>query len=114
MSTGLTESKAIPMNYHSAYKIISKYLPKDAIIVNEGANTMDIGRTMLPNILPRHRYIHEHFRNGCIWRCIYKALFCNLSLATALLNDNGFSFSFMTKYLFNECPGEVSRTTPQK
>lgn len=51
----LTESKAIPMNYHSAYKIISKYLPKDAIIVNEGANTMDIGRTMLPNILPRHR-----------------------------------------------------------
>lgn len=27
----------------------------DSIIVSEGANTMDIGRTMLLNRLPRHR-----------------------------------------------------------
>lgn len=27
----------------------------DSIIVSEGANTMDIGRTMLLNNLPRHR-----------------------------------------------------------
>uniref|UniRef100_A0A8C9X5P4 2-hydroxyacyl-CoA lyase 1 n=1 Tax=Sander lucioperca TaxID=283035 RepID=A0A8C9X5P4_SANLU len=30
-------------------------LPHDCIIVSEGANTMDIGRTMLNNYLPRHR-----------------------------------------------------------
>ncbi|XP_003739149.1 2-hydroxyacyl-CoA lyase 1 [Galendromus occidentalis] len=52
---GLMDSTAIPMNYHAVYKIINKYLPKDTVIVNEGANTMDIGRTMLPNHLPRHR-----------------------------------------------------------
>lgn len=51
----LMSSTAIPMNYHSAYKVINDLLPKDVIIVNEGANTMDIGRTMLPNRLPRHR-----------------------------------------------------------
>jgi hypothetical protein len=30
-------------------------IPKDAIIVSEGANTMDIGRTMLLNSKARHR-----------------------------------------------------------
>ena len=54
------DSTAVPMNYHSVYKIINKYLPKDTVIVNEGANTMDIGRTMLPNHLPRHRYQSTH------------------------------------------------------
>ncbi|OQR67343.1 2-hydroxyacyl-CoA lyase 1-like [Tropilaelaps mercedesae] len=49
------DSTAIPMNFHSAYKIINKYLPKNSIVVNEGANTMDIGRTMIGNYLPRHR-----------------------------------------------------------
>ncbi|XP_064463424.1 2-hydroxyacyl-CoA lyase 1-like isoform X2 [Ornithodoros turicata] len=51
----LSASNAIPMNYHVAYKQIVDLTPKDCIIVNEGANTMDIGRTMLPNYLPRHR-----------------------------------------------------------
>lgn len=36
-------------NHHSNFSI------SDSIIVSEGANTMDIGRTMLPNELPRHR-----------------------------------------------------------
>ena len=34
---------------------LKKHLPPDCIIVNEGANTMDIGRTMMPNQLPRKR-----------------------------------------------------------
>uniref|UniRef100_A0A671L9H5 2-hydroxyacyl-CoA lyase n=1 Tax=Sinocyclocheilus anshuiensis TaxID=1608454 RepID=A0A671L9H5_9TELE len=45
----------LPMNYYTAFHHISELLPKDCIIVSEGANTMDIGRTMLLNYLPRHR-----------------------------------------------------------
>ena len=31
------------------------WLPHDAIIIGEGANTMDIGRTQMPNRFARHR-----------------------------------------------------------
>jgi 2-hydroxyacyl-CoA lyase 1 len=46
---------SVPMSYYRVYKEIRELLPKDAIIQNEGASTMDIGRTMMPNFLPRHR-----------------------------------------------------------
>lgn len=44
-----------PLNYYTVFHHVQQIIPKDAIIVSEGANTMDIGRTMLHNILPRHR-----------------------------------------------------------
>uniref|UniRef100_A0A8C5CYE3 2-hydroxyacyl-CoA lyase n=1 Tax=Gadus morhua TaxID=8049 RepID=A0A8C5CYE3_GADMO len=44
-----------PMNYYTLFHHMAQLLPPDCIIVSEGANTMDIGRTMLPNSLPRHR-----------------------------------------------------------
>ncbi|CAL1272311.1 unnamed protein product [Larinioides sclopetarius] len=47
--------KSTPLNYYAAYHEIQSLIPSDAIIVNEGANTMDIGRTMLLNDFPRHR-----------------------------------------------------------
>ncbi|CAF4611239.1 unnamed protein product [Rotaria sp. Silwood1] len=43
------------LNYYSAFDTIQSIIPKDAIIVSEGANTMDIGRTMLLNSKARHR-----------------------------------------------------------
>jgi 2-hydroxyacyl-CoA lyase 1 len=46
---------SVPMSYYRVYKDIRDLIPKDAIIQNEGASTMDIGRTMMPNFLPRHR-----------------------------------------------------------
>ena len=39
----------------SSFFQIQSIIPQDAIIVSEGANTMDIGRTMLLNAKPRHR-----------------------------------------------------------
>ena len=36
-----------PMSYYRAFKDIVSVLPKDAVIVSEGANTMDIGRTLI-------------------------------------------------------------------
>ncbi|XP_068249580.1 2-hydroxyacyl-CoA lyase 1 isoform X2 [Palaemon carinicauda] len=44
-----------PLNYYAVLDTVNTLIPKDAIIVSEGANTMDIGRTMLLNKLPRHR-----------------------------------------------------------
>lgn len=44
-----------PLSYYAVFKHVQEIIPQDAIIVSEGANTMDIGRTMLHNALPRHR-----------------------------------------------------------
>ncbi|XP_039266228.2 2-hydroxyacyl-CoA lyase 1-like [Styela clava] len=46
---------SVPLSYYAVYDILNKYLPKDSIIIGEGANTMDIGRTMMKNYYPRHR-----------------------------------------------------------
>ena len=43
------------MGYYRVLREIRDQLPRDAIICSEGANTMDIGRTVLPNFHARHR-----------------------------------------------------------
>uniref|UniRef100_A0A667ZGC0 2-hydroxyacyl-CoA lyase n=1 Tax=Myripristis murdjan TaxID=586833 RepID=A0A667ZGC0_9TELE len=55
ISKALALQSAVPMNYYTVFHHISQLLPGDCVIVSEGANTMDIGRTMLNNSLPRHR-----------------------------------------------------------
>ncbi|KAM9310529.1 2-hydroxyacyl-CoA lyase 1 [Pholidichthys leucotaenia] len=55
ISKALALQSTLPMNYYTVFHHISQLLPYDCIIVSEGANTMDIGRTMLNNYLPRHR-----------------------------------------------------------
>lgn len=54
-SKALALQSTMPMNYYTVFHHIAQLLPRDCIIVSEGANTMDIGRTMLLNYLPRHR-----------------------------------------------------------
>ena len=51
----MIEDDASPMNYYRAYRDIEAWLPENAIIIGEGANTMDIGRTQMANRQPRHR-----------------------------------------------------------
>jgi 2-hydroxyacyl-CoA lyase 1 len=51
----MIEDEAAPTNYYRAYRDIQAWLPDDAIIIGEGANTMDIGRTQMPNRAPRQR-----------------------------------------------------------
>ena len=51
----MIDDDSAPTNYYRAFKDIVDWLPEDAIIIGEGANTMDIGRTQMPNRLPRHR-----------------------------------------------------------
>jgi 2-hydroxyacyl-CoA lyase 1 len=45
----MIDDNSSPTNYYRAFKDISAWLPDDAIIIGEGANTMDIGRTQMPN-----------------------------------------------------------------
>jgi 2-hydroxyacyl-CoA lyase 1 len=51
----MTRDDSLPMGYYRVFGEIRAALPRDAIIVSEGANTMDIGRSMMPNFAPRQR-----------------------------------------------------------
>ncbi|XP_045451713.1 2-hydroxyacyl-CoA lyase 1 [Melitaea cinxia] len=50
-----SNDKSVPLNYYAVFKTVQANIPKDSIIVSEGANTMDIGRGLLLNNKPRHR-----------------------------------------------------------
>lgn len=54
-SKELASKKSLPMNYYTVFHHVQEQLPRDCMVVSEGANTMDIGRTVLQNYLPRHR-----------------------------------------------------------
>ncbi|XP_006170778.2 2-hydroxyacyl-CoA lyase 1 [Tupaia chinensis] len=54
-SQELASRKSLPMNYYTVFYHVQEQLPRDCLVVSEGANTMDIGRTVLQNCLPRHR-----------------------------------------------------------
>ena len=41
--------ESVPLNYYTAFATLEKMIPRNATIVSEGANTMDIGRTMMNN-----------------------------------------------------------------
>lgn len=51
----MARNVSTPLNYYAVFQHIQELLPKDVIIVSEGANTMDIGRSMLANNYARHR-----------------------------------------------------------
>jgi 2-hydroxyacyl-CoA lyase 1 len=51
----MLESTEKPMGYYRALKEIRDALPDDAVVVAEGASTMDISRQVINNSLPRRR-----------------------------------------------------------
>lgn len=51
----MSMNTSVPLNYFAAFKQIQDVIPSDCIICSEGANTMDIGKTILLNDEPRHR-----------------------------------------------------------
>lgn len=51
----MSRDDAPPLNYYAVFTNLQACLPPNCIIVSEGANTMDIGRTILSNQLPKHR-----------------------------------------------------------
>ena len=51
----MIDDDSAPTNYYRAFRDISPWIPDNAIIIGEGANTMDIGRTQMPNKGARER-----------------------------------------------------------
>jgi 2-hydroxyacyl-CoA lyase 1 len=51
----MLDDDSVPMGYYRVLREIRDVLPRDAIIASEGASTMDIGRTVLPNFEPKKR-----------------------------------------------------------
>ena len=49
------DDESAPANYYRALRDVAAWTPKNAIIIGEGASTMDIGRTQLPNCEAAHR-----------------------------------------------------------
>ena len=45
----MIDDESAPTNYYRAFRDIAPWIPHNAIIIGEGANTMDIGRTQMPN-----------------------------------------------------------------
>lgn len=54
-SLKLMQDDDLPMTYYRAFAEIKKHLPRNVFLVSEGANTMDIGRTVIDQYLPRSR-----------------------------------------------------------
>ncbi|KAK9506620.1 hypothetical protein O3M35_008516 [Rhynocoris fuscipes] len=51
----MMKDTSVPLNYYTVFHHMQQVIPKNCIIVSEGANTMDIGRGILLNNFPRHR-----------------------------------------------------------
>lgn len=61
----MANDTTLPLNYYAAYSQIKSVVPKDYILVSEGANTMDTSRSILNHSEPRHRSLF-FFINICV------------------------------------------------
>ncbi|KAK0175468.1 hypothetical protein PV327_009216 [Microctonus hyperodae] len=92
---------SVPLNYYTVFKHIQDNIPKDTIICSEGANTMDIGRTMLLNTKPRHRLDAGTFGTMGVGLgfAIAAALYCRdtapMTRVICVEGDSAFGFSGM-------------------
>ncbi|CAD6192219.1 unnamed protein product [Caenorhabditis auriculariae] len=98
----LANDHSTPLNYYAAYHPIREFLSKhDVLVVNEGANTMDIGRTMMPSVLPKRRLDAGTFGTMGVGQgyALAAALYCrDHSPKTKVLvvqGDSAFGFSAM-------------------
>ena len=93
----LSEDRSSPMNYYCALGIINKHMPQDAMIMNEGSDTMDIGRTVLMNSNPRARL------DAASWGTMGVGMGQTMAMAlvnpnpgcVAVFGDSAFGFSGM-------------------
>ena len=85
------------MTYYNSCGTIKKFLPQDCILVGEGANTMDIGRTIFTHEKPRRKLDAGTFGTmGIGLPAVIAAQTCNPELWTvAVMGDSAFGFSAM-------------------
>mmetsp|Transcript_88016 Transcript_88016/g.249440 ORF Transcript_88016/g.249440 Transcript_88016/m.249440 type:complete len:569 (-) Transcript_88016:101-1807(-) len=100
--------RSVPMNYYVALQTLQDRMKPDMIISSEGANTMDIGRTILDNHHPKHRLDAATFGTMGVGlaQAIAAALVHPGKKVVAVEGDSavGFSmseFEVMCRYQFN-------------
>ncbi|KAJ1879460.1 hypothetical protein H4R99_006652 [Coemansia sp. RSA 1722] len=88
---------SLPMTYHRAFYEIKLKLPKDVVLISEGANTMDIARTVYDFQLPRRRLDCATFANMGVGLgfAIAAQLHYPDSHVVAIVGDSAFGFSAM-------------------
>ena len=97
MNENLIAEDTSPMTYYNSMGTIKKFIPADTILVGEGANTMDIGRTIFSHELPRRKLDAGTFGTmGIGLAAIVSAQTANPELWTvAVMGDSAFGFSAM-------------------
>ena len=95
----------IPLTYHQAFNVIRRNIPDDHIFIGEGANTMDIARSMFDVIKPRSRLdagTQATMGVGmgyCIAAALYEQRVCKEGSTrrpiVAVVGDSAFGFSGM-------------------
>ena len=93
----MMQSDVEPMGYYRALREIRDRLPQNAFLVCEGANTMDISRTVLPNHEPRTRLDAGTFGTmgvGCGFAIAAAAVHPERKVV-AVQGDSAFGFSGM-------------------
>ncbi|KAJ1904610.1 hypothetical protein LPJ81_002395 [Coemansia sp. IMI 209127] len=90
-------SDALPMTYHRAFYEIKLRLPADVVLVSEGANTMDIARTVYDFQEPRRRLDCATYANMGVGMgfAIAAQLHYPESRVVAIVGDSAFGFSAM-------------------
>ncbi|CAK9799359.1 2-hydroxyacyl-CoA lyase 1 [Anthophora quadrimaculata] len=97
----MSADTSVPLNYYTVFKHIQDTIPPDCIICSEGANTMDIGKTILLNDEPRHRLDAATFGTMGVGLgfAIAAALYCKNNAPTKRVlcveGDSAFGFSGM-------------------
>ncbi|KAJ2834650.1 hypothetical protein GGI24_000308 [Coemansia furcata] len=90
-------SDELPMSYYRAFAEIKRRLPEDVVLVSEGANTMDIARTVFDFQLPRRRLDCATFANmgvGMGYAIAAQSFYVG-SRVVAVVGDSAFGFSAM-------------------
>jgi 2-hydroxyacyl-CoA lyase 1 len=84
-------------NYYKALTKINKFVPKDAMLITEGSNTMDIARTVVLSYKPRSRVDAGSF--GTMGVAIPACIVCKVLYphrpVIAVVGDSSFGFSGM-------------------
>ncbi|KAJ1733451.1 hypothetical protein LPJ61_001550 [Coemansia biformis] len=90
-------SAELPMTYHRAFYEIKQRLPEDVVLVSEGANTMDIARTVYDFQEPRRRLDCATFANMGVGLgfAIAAQVHYPQSRVVAIVGDSAFGFSAM-------------------
>ena len=93
----MEQDESEPMGYYRVLRAVREAIPEDAIIASEGASTMDIGRTVLPNIVPRARLDAGTFGTMGVGvaQAIAAAAVHPERKVVAVEGDAGFGFSAM-------------------